>query len=58
VACGVVVSLVEAQVLRAGFGRWGTFYDDRVDGPFQQFAVMHVGPGHNDAQRSAVGFDD
>ena len=45
-------------MLRVGFGRFGTFYYDRVDGPLQQFAVMHVGTGHNCAQRPAIGFDD
>lgn len=58
VAGGIVVSLVQAQMLgRLGRGL-GTINHDRVDRFLQQLVVIHIGPGDNHTQRPAIGLDD
>jgi len=52
-ACGIVISLVEAQVL---FDLWA-LDDSGVDGGLQQLRVMDVRAVEDDRQWSAVGFD-
>ena len=54
----VVVSLVQAQVLRRALGRYGTFHHNGFDGGFQELAVMDVRTVDHGTQRTAIGFDD
>ena len=52
-ACGIVVSLVQAQMLRHTLRRLRPLDHDRLDGLLQQLAVVDVGSSHHDAQRPA-----
>ena len=54
---GVVIPLVQTQVLLLARRRPGFRYHDGLQCALQQFRVMNIGPGDHDAQRTAVGVD-
>jgi site-specific DNA recombinase len=53
----VVVSLVQAQVLRPALLDRRSLQHDGLDGRRKELGVRDVGPGHDDRQRAAVGLD-
>lgn len=55
-AAGVVVSLIETQVLGRLRRRLGTIGYDRIECSAQQLRVIYVGTSHDDGQWAAIGF--
>jgi hypothetical protein len=54
----IVVSLVKAEMLRALRRRRRTLDYNRLNRLLQQLAVLNIGPGDDNAERTAGGLDD
>ncbi len=55
---GIVIALVQAQVLRCILCRLGPIYNDRLNGLPEPFGIVDIGGRHDHPQRTAVGLDD
>src|SRR5208283_398061 len=54
----VVVSLVQAKILGALWGRFRAFHDDGFNGGSQQFGVVNIGPVDHGTQGTTVFLDN
>ena len=56
-ARGIIITLIQTQVLFLAWGRCGLGYDDGLQRALQQFRVMDIGASDHSTQRAAIGFD-